>query len=125
MIRFRFKATTSARRKLLLFFNLKQLTMEVQKEIRNKLVWHDKGKFEVEIVNGVIHKLTFCEPGKGPEDLSKALTSTDYVYLKAVRDNLIDLFNFLEKENKELGYSYSNPEENIRQLKQIPVIKTG
>jgi len=81
--------------------------MDHFREIKNHLTWHNEGKFEVELVNGVITKLKFCEPGKGPDDTGKCLTSTNYKYLQAVYSCLGDLFSFIEEENKRLGYKYA------------------
>jgi len=81
--------------------------MDHYREIKNKLTWHNEGKFEVELVNGAITKLNFCEPGKGPQDSGKSLTSIDFKFLQAVYFSLGDLFAFLEEENKRLGYSYA------------------
>ena len=81
--------------------------MDHFREIKNNLTWHNEGKFEVELINGIISKLNFCEPGKGPEDTGKSLTSTDYKFLTAVYNCLGDLFTFIDEENKRLGYSYS------------------
>ncbi|MCO5945518.1 hypothetical protein [Mucilaginibacter flavidus] len=81
--------------------------MDHYREIKNTLNWHNEGKFEVELINGVITKLNFCEPGKGPEDIGKSLTSTNYKYLQAVYSCLGDLFTFIEEENKRLGYKYA------------------
>jgi hypothetical protein len=81
--------------------------MDHFREIKNQLAWHNEGKFEVELINGVITKLNFCEPGKGPHDTGKCLTSTNYKYLQAVHACLGDLFNFIEEENKRLGYKYA------------------
>lgn len=85
--------------------------MDHFREIKNNLKWHNEGKFEVELVNGIITKLNFCEPGKGPEDTGKALTSTNFKYLQAVYSSLGDLFTFIEEENKRLGYSYARIDE--------------
>jgi hypothetical protein len=85
--------------------------MDHYREIKNSLTWHNEGKFEVVLVNGVIKKLNFCEPGKGPEDQGKALTSTNYKFLKSVHSCLGDLFAFIEEENKRLGYRYAREEE--------------
>jgi hypothetical protein len=82
--------------------------MDHFREIKNCLTWHNEGKFEVELVNGTITKLNFCEPGKGPEDAGKSLTSTDFKYLQSVYNCLGDLFVFIKEENKRLGYQYSN-----------------
>lgn len=81
--------------------------MDNYREIKNNLTWHNEGKFEVELVNGIITKLNFCEPGKGPEDTGKCLTSTNFKFLQAVYASLGDLFAFIEEENKRLGYSYA------------------
>lgn len=81
--------------------------MDHFREIKNNLAWHNEGKFEAELVNGIITKLNFCEPGKGPDDVGKCLTSTNYKYLQAVHACLGDLFNFIEEENKRLGYRYA------------------
>jgi len=82
--------------------------MDHFREIKNCLTWHNEGKFEVELVNGKITTLNFCEPGKGPEDTGKSLTSTDFKYLQDVYNCLGDLFVFIKEENKRLGYQYSN-----------------
>src|SRR6266702_1822553 len=81
--------------------------MDHFREIKNILNWHNEGKFEVVLINGIITKLNFCEPGKGPDDTGKALTSTNFKYLQAVYSCLGDLFCFIEEENKKLGYSYA------------------
>ena len=81
--------------------------MDHFREIKNNLKWHNEGKFEVELINGIITKLNFCEPGKGPDDTGKALTSTNFKYLQNVYACLGDLFSFIEEENKRLGYSYA------------------
>jgi hypothetical protein len=81
--------------------------MDHFREIKNHLTWHNEGKFEVELINGTITKLNFCEPGKGPDDIGKALTSTNYKYLQAVHSCLGELFSFIEEENKRLGYKYA------------------
>jgi hypothetical protein len=81
--------------------------MDHYREIKNTLNWHNEGKFEVVLINGIISKLNFCEPGKGPDDTGKALTSTNFKYLQSVYSCLGDLFQFLEEENKRLGYSYA------------------
>ncbi|HVW98126.1 MAG TPA: hypothetical protein VHA56_19300 [Mucilaginibacter sp.] len=85
--------------------------MDHFREIKNSLSWHNEGKFEVELVNGVITRLNFCEPGKGPEDAGKSLTSTNYKFLRSVYFCLGDLFNFIEEENKRLGYRYARDTE--------------
>jgi len=85
--------------------------MDHFREIKNNLKWHKEGKFEVVLVNGIITKLNFCEPGKGPEDTGKCLTSTSYKFLQAVHACLGDLFTFIDEENKRLGYSYSREDE--------------
>jgi hypothetical protein len=92
--------------------------MDPFREIKNQLTWHNEGKFEVELINGVITKLNFCEPGKGPHDTGKCLTSTNYKYLQAVHACLGDLFNFIEEENKRLGYKYAEhvPIANYHQM---------
>jgi len=82
--------------------------MDHFREIKNCLSWHNEGKFEVELINGVIKKLHFCEPGKGPEDAGKSLTSTNYRYLQSVYNCLGELFDFIDDENKRLGYSFSD-----------------
>jgi hypothetical protein len=102
--------------------------MDHFREIKNNLTWHNEGKFEVELINGVITKLNFCEPGKGPDDVGKSLTSTNYKYLQSVYCCLGDLFTFIEEENKRLGYKYSReaeipkyqPEENAETSYQVP-----
>lgn len=85
--------------------------MDHFREIKNTLSWHNEGKFEVQLVNGIITKLNFCEPGKGPDDTGKCLTSTNYKFLQAVHSCLGDLFTFIEEENKRLGYSYAREVE--------------
>ena len=85
--------------------------MDHFREIKNNLTWHNEGKFEVELINGIITKLNFCEPGKGPEDTGKCLTSTSYKFLQAVHACLGDLFTCIEEENKRLGYSYARETE--------------
>jgi hypothetical protein len=85
--------------------------MDHFREIKNNLTWHNEGKFEVELINGIIKKLNFCEPGKGQEDTGKCLTSTNFKFLQAVHSALGDLFTFIEEENKRLGYSYSREDE--------------
>jgi hypothetical protein len=87
--------------------------MDHFREIKNNLVWHKEGKFEVELVNGIIKKLNFCEPGTGPEDNGKCLTSTDYKFLKSVYSCLGELFTFIEEENKRLGYSYTREIDDV------------
>jgi hypothetical protein len=86
--------------------------MDHYREIKNNLSWHNEGKFEVELVNGVITKLNFCEPGKGPHDTGQCLTSTNFKFLQSVYTSLGDLFTFIEEENKRLGYSYAREIEN-------------
>ncbi|EHQ29462.1 hypothetical protein [Mucilaginibacter paludis] len=81
--------------------------MDHFREIKNNLSWHGEGKFEVELVNGVITKLNFSEPDKGPADVGKCLTSTNYKFLQSVYSSLGDLFAFIEEENKRLGYSFA------------------
>lgn len=82
--------------------------MEAEKTVTNKLSWHSDGKFEVILTNGAITSLSFCEPGKGPDtDCGKCLSSTDFKYLKQVHESLGDLFDFIEKENKERGHTYA------------------
>ncbi|WP_439698986.1 hypothetical protein ACFGVS_13285 [Mucilaginibacter sp. AW1-7] len=92
--------------------------MDHFREIKNSLTWHNEGKFEVELINGIITKLNFCEPGKGPEDVGKSLTSTNYKYLQSVYSCLGDLFNFIEEENKRLGYSYARANEVLPQQQE-------
>jgi hypothetical protein len=94
--------------------------MDHFREIKNNLKWHNEGQFEVELVNGIITKLKFCEPGKGPEDTGKALTSTNFKYLQAVYSSLGDLFTFIEEENKRLGYSYARIDEIHHQEDEHP-----
>jgi len=95
--------------------------MDHFREIKNKLAWHKEGKFEVELVNGVIRKLNFCEPGTGPDGVGKCLTSTDYKFLQNVYACLGDLFTFIDEENKRLGYSYSREDvlPHTYQLQQV------
>jgi hypothetical protein len=85
--------------------------MDHFREIKNNLTWHNEGKFEVELINGVIKKLNFCEPGTGPGDTGKCLTSTNFKFLQSVYASLGDLFTFIEEENKRLGYSYAGKTE--------------
>ncbi|MGN6398795.1 MAG: hypothetical protein ACTHMI_24720 [Mucilaginibacter sp.] len=85
--------------------------MDHYREIKNTLHWHNEGKFEVELVNGIITKLNFCEPGKGPEDTGKSLTSTNYKFLQAVHSCLGELFAFIDEENKRLGYKFARETE--------------
>jgi len=85
--------------------------MDHFREIKNVLTWHNEGKFNAELVNGVITKLNFCEPGMGPQDAGKCLTSTNYKYLQSVYTSLGELFAFIDEENKRLGYSYAKPAE--------------
>jgi hypothetical protein len=90
--------------------------MDQFREIKNTLTWHNEGKFEVELINGMIKKLNFSEPGKGPGDLGKSLTSTNHKYLLSVYHCLGELFTFIEEENKRMGYSYarSTPMEHYQ-----------
>jgi hypothetical protein len=90
--------------------------MDHFREIRNTLTWHNEGKFEVTLINGVITKLNFCEPGKGPQDTGKCLNSTDYKFLRNVYTSLGELFAFIDEENKRLGYKYS------RELTETPYV---
>ncbi|MBB3055067.1 hypothetical protein [Mucilaginibacter gotjawali] len=94
--------------------------MDHFREVKNTLSWHNEGKFNAELVNGIITKLNFCEPGKGPDDPGKVLTSTNFKYLRAVYACLGDLFNFIEEENKRLGYSYARetpiPQRNEEEI---------
>jgi len=85
--------------------------MDHFREIRNTLTWHKEGKFDVVLINGIITKLNFCEPGKGPEDTGKCLNSINYKFLQNVYSCLGDLFTFIEEENKRLGYSYARVED--------------
>src|ERR1700761_3880229 len=85
--------------------------MDHFREIRNSLTWHKEGKFDVTLINGIISKLNFCEPGKGPQDTGKCLNSTDYKFLRNVYTCLGELFAFIEEENKRLGYKYSQEDE--------------
>lgn len=93
--------------------------MDHYREIKNSLNWHNDGKFEVELINGIITKLNFCEPGKGPEDTGKCLTSTSYKFLLAVHSCLGDLFNFIEEEDKRLGYSYAREAEAFEHFNEV------
>lgn len=91
--------------------------MDHYREIKNNLTWHKEGKFNVELVNGIITKLNFCELGKGPDDVGKCLNSTNYKFLQSVYSCLGDLFTFIEEENKRLGYSYARePEMPVEEL---------
>jgi hypothetical protein len=98
--------------------------MDHFREIKNSLTWHNEGKFEVELINGIITKLNFCEPGKGPDDTGKCLTSTSYKFLQAVHSCLGDLFTFIEEENKRLGYSYAR-EAEIQPYHQEEIIENA
>lgn len=83
--------------------------MEHIKTITNTLSWHtDNGKFEATLTNGAITELAFCEPGKGSDDCGKCLTSTDYKFLRLVHHALGELFQFIEKEHKDMGHSFAN-----------------
>jgi len=97
--------------------------MDHFRQIKNTQTWHNEGKFNAELINGVISKLNFCEPGKGPDDTGKCLTSTNYKYLQAIYTCLGDLFNFIEEENKRLGYSYAREiparEQNLEEPTEI------
>jgi hypothetical protein len=93
--------------------------MDNYREIKNNLTWHNEGKFEVELINGVITKLNFCEPGKGPYDTGQCLTSTNFKFLQSVYTSLGDLFAFIEEENKRLGYSYAREIENPQQREML------
>jgi hypothetical protein len=88
--------------------------MDHFREIKNSLTWHKEGKFEVTLINGVITKLNFCEPGKGLQDSGKCLNSTDYKFLRNVYSCLGELFTFIDEENKRLGYKYS------REIEEMP-----
>ena len=92
--------------------------MDHFREIKNNLVWHKEGKFEVELVNGTIKKLNFCEPGTGPEGTGKCLTSTDYKFLKSVYSCLGELFTFIDEENARLGYKFANVIDDMPQYKE-------
>ncbi len=96
--------------------------MDHFREIKNNLTWHNEGKFEVVLINGIITKLNFCEPGKGPEDSGKCLTSTNYKFLQAVHSCLGELFTFIEEENKRLGYRYAQ-EGEIEPRKQEEIME--
>lgn len=89
--------------------------MDHFREVKNSLIWHNEGKFEVVIVNGIITKLNFCEPGtstgKDSKDVGKYLTSTNFKFLQAVHACLGDLFAFMDEENKKMGYSYAHEDE--------------
>lgn len=91
--------------------------MEHIREIKNTLAWHtDSGRFEAELTNGVITTINFCEPGKDANDCGKCLISTDYKYLKQVHQSLGELFDFIEVENKRLGYSYADAKTEVKQV---------
>jgi len=94
--------------------------MEHFRQIKNNLSWHNEGKFEAELTNGVITKLNFSEPGKGPADTGKSLTSTNFKYLQTVYNCLGDLFAFIDEENKRMGYSYASPISSPRYKFQNP-----
>jgi len=97
--------------------------MDHFREIKNTLTWHNEGKFNAELINGVITKLNFCEPGKGPADAGKCLTSTNFKYLQSVYTSLGELFAFIEEENKRLGYKYAQniemPHHNFEDVEDI------
>jgi hypothetical protein len=103
--------------------------MDHFREIKNSLTWHKEGKFEVTLINGVITKLNFCEPGKGLQDSGKCLNSTDYKFLRNVYSCLGELFTFIDEENKRLGYKYSReieetpyqPAEEVTEEYLVPV----
>ena len=84
--------------------------MEHIRQITNSLTWHsESGKFDATLTNGVITELNFCEPGTGPgNDCGRCLESIDYKYLKQVHQSLGELFDFIDKENERLGYSYAD-----------------
>lgn len=83
--------------------------MEHIREIKNQLTWHtENGKFDATLVNGQIGELNFCEPGKGSGDCGKCLTSVDYKFLKQVHTALGELFDFMEKESKQMGHTFAN-----------------
>lgn len=83
--------------------------MEQFREVKNALTWHKtEGTFDVEIINGVITKLNFCEMGISSVDNNKSLTSTNLKFLKAVYESLGDVFTFIEEENKKLGYKFAD-----------------
>ena len=99
--------------------------MDQYREIRNVLTWHNEGKFEAEVVNGVITRLKFLEPGKGPEDTGKCLTSTNYKFLHAVYSCLGELFAFIEEENKRLGYRYAREDQFQQPVQDEQTEDTG
>jgi hypothetical protein len=103
---------------LILYGKIIIKAMDHFREIKNNLVWHKEGKFEVELVNGIIKKLNFCEPGAGPEGTGKCLTSTDYKFLKSVYSCLGELFTFIDEENKRLGYRYAREIEDMPQYQE-------
>src|ERR1700742_3772961 len=106
--------------------------MDHFREIKNTLNWNKEGKFEVVLINGIISKLNFCEPGKGPEDSGKCLNSTDYKFLRNVYTSLGELFTFIDEENKRLGYKYSQvieeapyvPAEHTTEEYMMPAAET-
>lgn len=82
--------------------------MEKFTEIKNVLTWESQnGKFEATLINGNITDINFCEPGTGPGDCGKCLNSTDYKFLKNVHEKLGQLFDFMDEENKRMGYKYA------------------
>lgn len=85
--------------------------MEHIKTVTNTLAWHNEnGKFEATLTNGAITELSFCEPGKGAGDCGKCLTSTDYKFLKSVYHALGELFDFVDKEHKDMGHKFATNE---------------
>lgn len=83
--------------------------MEHHREIKNTLTWHSEdGKFEAILINGQIFRLNFCEPGKDAKDCGKCLNSTDYKFLKQIHESLGELFDFMNDQEKQRGYSYAN-----------------
>lgn len=90
--------------------------MEHIRQIKNSLEWHsENGKFDAELINGVITQLNFCEPGTGTgTDCGRCLESVNYKYLKQVHQSLGELFEFIDKENERLGYSYADSEPTLK-----------
>lgn len=91
--------------------------MDHLREIKNSLVWHNEGNFEVDLVNGNIVRLNFCETGISGVGAEKCLTSTNYKYLQTVYNCLGDLFSFIDEENKRMGYKYAF-DEPLKPFKQ-------
>lgn len=82
--------------------------MDVFKEEKTSLNWHNDGKFSAVIVNGQITELHFCEPGG---EKAQCLTSVNYKYLQDVHAALGDLFAHIEREAEKKGHAYALEEK--------------